>query len=245
MRRSRVAKILTAVGLVLLLTFLLSRAQSVNSTEHDRYNADLLRLKESDAVLDETVLRTRYRLLVSYDSLNAELAQIRKLQSGLKTPPAYIGQQGQAEMRREFEAFGKELDHEGRLIEEFKSQAAVINNSLRYFPIATRNLAEKVELKQRSHNLADDLNLLVADVLGYSLAPDQQLAQRIKAQIDQLSHTADTQDPTTQAQLLNILIHANTILEKKPALDKLTKELLSVSGVEHAEKLYPSYTQHY
>ncbi len=147
-------------------------------------------------------------------------------------------------MRREFEAFGNELDHEDRLIQQFKSQNAVVNNSLRYFPIATRNLARRIERDPRTLNLAADLKLLVADVLTYSLAPDQQSAQGIKEQIDHLLQTANTQDPRTQAELLLILNHATTILEKKPALDDLTKELIAVPAVEHAEKLYNSYTQH-
>jgi two-component system sensor histidine kinase/response regulator len=245
MKTSRIAKILAAIGVVFLLAFLLSKAQFVNPTQYDRYSADLLRLKESDAALDEVVLRTRYGLLVSYDLLNAELAQIRQLQSGVKIAPTHFGKQGQAEMRREFDAFGKELDHEDRLIQQFKSQNAVVNNSLHYFPIATRNLTQRIERDPRALNLAADLNLLVADVLTYSLDPDQQSAQEIKEEIDHLLQIADTQDPRTQAELLLILNHATTILEKKPALDNLTKELIAVPAVQHAEKLYNSYTLHH
>ena len=245
MRTSLVAKILVVIGLVSLLVFLVYRAQSVDSAQHNRYNADLQHLKESDAALDEAVLRTRYGLLASYDPLNAELAQIRALQNAVQAPPAYIGQQGRAEMRQEFEAFGKEIDREDLLIQQFKSQNAVINNSLRYFPIATRSLAQKIALDPRARNLAVDLNRLVADVLGYSLAPDQQLAQRISGQLDHLSQSAGNQEPSIKAELLIILNHANTILEKKPALDNLTRELIAVPAKDEAEKLYDSYAHHY
>jgi PAS domain S-box-containing protein len=245
MRTSPIAKALSAIGLVLLLVFLLSRAQSVDSRLHDRYSADLLQLKESDAILDDAILRTRYRLLTSYGPLNSELIEIRRLQEAVRTPPAYIGPEGQAEMRRELAAFSEDTNHEDGLIQQFKSQNAITNNALRNFPIETRNLAHSLESDPRARKLAADLDILEADVLGYSLAPDKQLGQRIKEQIASLSQAAKGQRPTTQAALLIILNHATTILEKKPALDDLTKELMAVSASEHAEKLYNSYSQYY
>src|SRR5260370_29571446 len=115
MKTSRIAKILAGSGVVFLLAFLLYKAQFVNSAQYDRYSADLLRLKESDAPLDQVVLRTRYGLLVSYDLLNAELAQIRQLQSGVKTAPTHFGNHGQADMRRGVEAFVNDLDNQHSL----------------------------------------------------------------------------------------------------------------------------------
>lgn len=245
MRIPVVTKVVAAVGVTLLMAFLLSKTQSVDSTQHNEYSASLLRLKESDAALDDAVLRTRYGLLTSYDPINAELTDIRNLQSRVNTPPTYIEPQQRAEMVRQLEAYGKELDHEDSLLQQFKSQNAVINNSLRYFPIATRNLVQKLGPDLSARPLTTNLNLLTADVLRYSRAPDQQLAEEIKGQLDTLSQAAATQPPSIQAELRIVLNHANTLLKKKPALDNLTKEVISVPTVEHAQTLYNSYSAHY
>lgn len=245
MKVARAAKFLSVIGLTLLLAFLFFKAQTVNRAQHDRYNADLLLLKESDAEVNEAVLSTRFGMMVSYDPLNAGLNEIRKLQRNLISPPAYIGKQGQAEMRHEFELLGKELDQEDRLIQEFKSQNAILNNSLRYFPIAARNLTQRIGPNSRNHRLTDRLNLMVADVLGCSVDPDQRLAQRTSEQIDQLTLEAGTLDPITKAELLITLNHAKTILKKGPVLGALTKKIISVPTSSHTENLYNSYNKYY
>ena len=121
MTRSRIVKILSGIGVVLLFAFLLSKSQSIDSEQHDRYHSDLLQLKESDASLDDAILRTRYRLLASYDPLNVQLAKIRKLQGSVKNPPAYLDQRGRAEMAEEWDEFGKAIHYEDGLIQKLKS----------------------------------------------------------------------------------------------------------------------------
>ena len=245
MTRSRIAQILSTIGVVLLFAFLFSKSQSIDSEQHDRYNADLLQLKESDASLDDAILRTRYRLLASYDPLNLQLAKIRKLQGSVKNPPAYIDGQGRAKMAGEWDEFGKAIHYEDALIQKFKSESAILNNSLRYFPVATKTLANRIESESGARDLAAGLNALLADVLRYSLSPNQDLGDLIEQQIDRLSHTPDSRGPAAHDELLTIFSHAKTILEKQPAIDKLTKELIEVPTDQHAEKLYNSYSQHY
>ena len=245
MTRSRIVKILWTIGAVLLFAFLFTRAQSIDSEQHDRFNADLLELKESDASLDDAILRTRYRLLASYDPVNLQLARIRKLQERVKNPPSYIDRQGRAEMAGEWEEFGKAIKYEDGLIQKFKSQSAILNNSLRYFPIATKTLTNRIESDPGAHDLVTGLHVLLADVLRYSLSPNQELAHNIEQQIDRLSHSADSRGPTTHNELLTIVSHAKTILEQQPAIDKLTKELIEVPTDQHAQRLYNSYNQRY
>ena len=132
-------KILLVAALLALFVFLIVKSQSIDGAEHNRYQADLLQLKESDASLDQAILRTRHRLFVSYDPLNGELARIRRLYASVETPPRYIDREGVREMRVEWELFGEELERENQLIQRFKSHNAILNNSQRYFPVATRN----------------------------------------------------------------------------------------------------------
>src|SRR5437773_8257987 len=114
---SKTAKVAIGAAAVLLLAFLLYRAQSVSGSQHNRYNANLQTLKQTDATLNQDVLRTRYRLLVSYDPINAELAGMRQSLSELAQAPSYIGTDGRTDISRSIEGFGATLDRKDSLIQ--------------------------------------------------------------------------------------------------------------------------------
>jgi PAS domain S-box-containing protein len=244
-KTSTLRNILGVAGIVLLLAFLLMKAQSIDTEQHDRYNADLLRLKESDASLDDAIVRTRYRLLTSYDPLNLELARIRKLHNDVKIPPPYISSAGQTEMNREWDEFERAIAYEDELIQKFKSQNAVLNNSLRYFPVAVQALDEGVASGPGARDLRVELDVLLPAVLRFSLSPNRDLALTIEQRIARVSSLAESRDAVTRTELLTICSHARTILERQPAIDQLTKELISVPTAEHTEKLYNTYNHYH
>ncbi len=243
MTKARAIKILLITGLVFLFLFLIFGAQSTDREEHDQYQMALLQLKESDASLDQAILRTRHRLYISYDPLNVELARIKQLHQSVKTPPRYIDQNGVVEFEKEWQEFDQAINREGELIQEFKSHNAVLNNSLRYFPFAARALAQRAAENGES-DLASRLNQLTSDTLRYSLAPDglqQQIAEQIKA----LTEKTESQWSNRKDELLMILNHGKTILDQQESVDQLMNELLDVPTAPHAAALFRLHGQHY
>ena len=187
MRLSRLLKVLAATSVILIFVFLVYKARAVDGDQHNRYSAAIRELKETDATLNQDVLRTRYGLLESYDAIEVELAEMKRLQGILRGIPVYLDSEGRAEMGRSLEEIGKDFEDKERLIQKFKSQNAVVSNSLRYFPIAAKQFIEQAAFKPGSIQLNAALNSLLEDVLLYSQAPNNELVDKISGQMARLS----------------------------------------------------------
>jgi len=236
-------KILLIAALLALFVFLIVKAQSIDGAEHNRYQTDLLQLKESDASLDQAILRTRHRLFVSYDPLNTELARIRRLYASIETPPRYIDREGIREMRVEWELFGEELEREDQLIQRFKSHNTILNNSQRYFPVATRNFTQHLGLTDG--DLSSRLDQFTRDVLRYCLAPSEDLDEQVRNQLSSLTQIAMARKSADSRDLITILNHSRTILDEQRVVDRLLRELIDIPTSPHAAKLYSIQASQY
>jgi hypothetical protein len=87
---------------------------------------------------------------------------------------------------------------------------------------------------------------LLQNVLLYSLSPHDRLVDSINNQIKLLSEEIASHHPSTlRADFVLVINHAQTILQRKPEIDKLTIDLVAVPTATHAEKLYSLYNRHY
>jgi PAS domain S-box-containing protein len=231
---SKIAKLLGFAGLAALLLFLLDHSRSIDRARHDTYVANLLQLKEADATLNQALLRGRYGLLVSYDPIESQLTDIKRLQRDLSEVPGYVDAEGRAEIQTYLRHFNQTLVHKEGLIQSLKSDNAVFRNSLHYFPLAVRQ--RRSEGDNRT-NIA--LKGLLEDVLVFVGNPDKELGDRIDKDVDELS------SKSTDSELLNLLGHAKLIVAEKPKLDSLIKEVLSVPTTDQSDRLYTLYNRHY
>ena len=246
MTLSRIIKLIAAAAIGLLLVFLIYESKAVDGDQHDRYSAAIRQLKETDVTLNQDVLRTRYGLLCSYDPIEVECGEMKKLLGVLRSVPTYVGHDGQAEIQSRLEALGKAFGDKEGLIEKFKSQHAIISNSLRYFPIATKRLIKQAALASRAGQPAAELETLLEDVLLYSHAPNEELVEKIDQEIEKLAKAVDPKRQSGfDAELLMALSHAKTILKRKPEIDNLIKGMMALPIARDAEKLFGLYNQHY
>ena len=186
MIRSRTRTIAAWTGVtltVLLITLLFAKTRPVSTHQHDAFSNDLRQLKESDATLNQDVLKSRFRLLASYDRVTEELNTEKQIRDRLKTIPDFVGPAGRIGISESVDAFSLALLEKEQLVDAFKSKNSVINNSLRYFPIATIRLVEKTRTRGRP-DLANKLDGLLRDVLTYNLLSDSEAAARISKQLD-------------------------------------------------------------
>ena len=77
MKAFRWQNIVVGVLAVLSLTFLFWKTRAVDVSEHTRFHGGVLELKNLDATLNQDILRARFGLATSYDSINADLAKLK------------------------------------------------------------------------------------------------------------------------------------------------------------------------
>ena len=191
-------------GAVLLLALLLVKTQSIDYPAHDRFNSDLRRLKELDATINQDVLKARYNLLTYYDPLINQLAEVKELQSDLKKLGSGA-KEGQQDVLEALDAYASMSAHKEQLIERFKSQNAILRNSLRYFPIVAAELAQKVRSRPGGATAAAQLDDLLRSVLVYNLHGEDGLASRIVAQRDALEKAGVNSGDGAEQNLKTVL----------------------------------------
>lgn len=233
------------LGLVLLLTLLFLKTTSINTNEHNRYTHGLRRLKELHATLDKRVLESRYGLLTTYDYVNQDLSNLQQMQSELATFPSFLRDAEKAEIQRLLQEHIHLLELEGKTLERFKSQNAILNNSLRYFPAATAKILESQAEAHLNPTESANLNNILQDVLIYYLLGNQVSEAHITQQIQGFIEAHSQKAGAPPDNLPILLSHATVILRMKPEIDKLLSESVAYPSSELIEKINHQYESSY
>jgi hypothetical protein len=175
---------LIGAGGLLLLTFLFVQRRPVDSAREDRIRRDWRRMKQLDAEINFDLLGSRYDLLRSYDPFVQKLDEIRAAQADLEQIPSFIRGRRKTQLEQLLNRGSAILSEKARLVETFKSENAVLKNSLRYFPVL---MAETSLAAAKDPRLEDRLAILLRDILLYDLTPHSDLTGALNAEVALLS----------------------------------------------------------
>ena len=137
-----------AAGAVSLLTFLFVQQRPADEGRHDRMMRDFQLIGRLDAEINADLLSSRYDLLRSYDPFVKKLEEMRAAGARLQLIPALMSRPSREPMQRLLAGESELLASKAQLVERFKSENAVLKNSLRYFPVL---IAEAVASGGRRH----------------------------------------------------------------------------------------------
>jgi signal transduction histidine kinase/DNA-binding response OmpR family regulator len=214
-------------GAALLLTFLFVQQRPVDTGQHDRYLSDLLLMRELDAEINRDLLSSRYGLLSSYDPFVQKLEETRKARADLQHIPPFISGRKRNQIEQLLKRESEVLSEKARLVETFKSENAVLGNSLRYFPVLIAE-ASAAAAESKDTELQDHLANLLRDILLYDLTRHSNLAGPLNAEIALLDGDA-ARHPRLKAILGSVRAHATTITSVKLQVEALNEELNSLS----------------
>ena len=234
MKRNLSFRVLGIAGALLLLAFLLVRGFSVNFEQHQQYRRTMAEQLTKDAIINQTVLKARYALLTSYDPLVRAVADEETLQQNLQQIPDFVDGHDQQDMQQLLTQNRDLFKRKEKAIERFKSQNALLKNSLTYLPFLVQ------ELKQKAPNVR--FQDLLDDVLRYSVSSDRELIPNINTQIAQVEKQLQ---PTGSEGPKLALGHIRIIVDNKPQVDRLTQEILKLPTAESISRLESVYEHHY
>jgi PAS domain S-box-containing protein len=244
--KTRLKQILIGGGMIALMTFLFVKTNVIESGAHNEFSERLRHLKELNATLDKDVLESRYGLMTAYDRLTYESAELDKLQAELASVPAFM-----EPVKREaiVSLLGESSSLQNKkkeLIERFKSRNAIINNSLRYFPVATSDVLKDAGGDPETQKDTAPLNDLLRDILTYYLLTDSELKPSIARQIEHLEELKDPGSGSGGKGNINItLSHARTIVKLKPEVDDLVTQIVSLPTDAKIEEIIKTYDSFY
>jgi signal transduction histidine kinase len=209
----------TIGALFLLLTWLLVNGLNLNSKLFDREVQALEDFIRCDRSLHREVLTARAGLSRNYDGfvrtvdgLNVSLDHLRS------------AARGDPEQLAAVERLAKRAATQESLIEQFKSQNALLQNSLAYFELFSSRLAAA----DRNGPVVASTTRLDAAMLHLTLDTSPSAARDVQDRLDELAAVQHGADDEESIQAL--LAHGHMLHDLLPATDAVMKMLFAVAG---------------
>jgi signal transduction histidine kinase len=204
--------------LLALLTWLLVRGLSTDSAEYSAMPRIFDDFALAEASLNRDVLRARAGLLQDYDPVNADMAQIDSAVARLRSQALEAGLDAAPVDRL---AAVTKLQED--LTERFKSDNALLRNSLSYVGLLSTN----PDFVARNPVLAPSIGALAAAILHLTLDSSPQSIQAVQNRLVELAEQRPAEgsdERTAQA----FIAHAHLLEYLLPSVDDTLKALFAV-----------------
>ena len=220
--------VIVIAALTGILAFLYGKSQNINSESYNRINTNLRSLKQVDAEWDVNVLRTKVGSNQHYDSLTSPQKFIRELQDSIAMLTEKLDQN--TNILPIVNKLQQAIENKMNLIEDFKSQHAVLKNSLSFLPTAVDDLQTEIDLELAKLNTAKTHEGSLRALQTPLSVP---LLDDLKNKINQLQ-TLRTQSRELLVELLKYNLARDETL--KPHIEKLIASLGN-AAIGHEDKL--------
>ena len=236
--RSRLRQIGAALAVLLLLGFLYVNLRGVDPIRHDYVSEKINELQGLDAELNEAVLKLRYGLLHNYDSLVSTLNRTREIHSSLASGPNAIAGRGDREIDATMaNVSAAQLEREA-LLERFKSENALLRNSVYYLPLLTGQI---VKDPAASPALREMLQTVLREALSLQVSTTRNDYAETAAAIAAVGPEVDRaplrlRDPIDKARR-----HAQLIMNAQQQMDSLIPRLTSSESSVLGNRLASAY----
>lgn len=225
-----------------VLSWLFLQADAIDARAHQGYSRELRLLRQADAELNAALLASRVGLQVDFDSIVAAVSTLESITARLEDVPVFLPAGDRRHLLEEIASFRAALAYKVRRIDLFKRENAVLRNSLAYLPQAADMV---VGHPQTSIKESRPIGIFVRGVMTHAHSGDPVLAAELVTQLSALEARASVLQGPARKRLENILLHGRVVLERKPVLDALTREILAIPTASLGEYLNLAYALGY
>jgi len=225
-------------SLLIALTYLLVQGTVPDSAEHERVLHALRTVILQDAVLERDVLRARTGLLRNYDPFVQSIGSLRDGTKELAIAREITGGAARAEIDQRLAALASAVDEQESVLESFKSDHAVLQNSSSYFNYLSDHLAAA-----GSGVEAATIGALTTAMFRFVDNPEQSAGKEVEALLDKVAQESDGKPPGEN--LRSLVRHGRLIVARQPALDGLVSRIQTTATEERARALQDAYLKAY
>ena len=207
---------LAVLLLLVLLTFLLLRGIW---TDEARYALELKALSDfslAEASLNRDILEARAGLLRNYDAINTD---VDALDNALARLRDYAKER--AFDKATLDRLARLVAQREALVESFKTDNAVLQNSLSYFGLLSTSpgfFGDKAQY-------AETGGALVASILRLTVDSSPRSARAVAQHLEELERQAPSSGPRAAAPRA-LMAHARLLYDLLPAVDSILKALV-------------------
>jgi hypothetical protein len=216
----------------------------IDKTRNNTFEENIVSLnslQRLDAKWSESLLKTHSYTLQDFDQLSHYMTKIRQ---GLDT----LDQQGMPDKKvvgnetaKQYQIYKYSFATKNEAIEHYKSQQAILRNSVRYLP-------EAGEMAQQTLAKTNSLeNKKITDLLTSStLTINQYLlnivdAKVVKEKLDALMRQSANKSDAIKKDMLDYLVHSSLVMKHKPKVDEMLQTAMSVDIAKLSTQLINEY----
>lgn len=228
--------IITTLIILFISLFLIGKSLNSVNNNYQEYQKNLIKMQQLDSDFNQEILKSRYELFSSYDSLVHNLNYQQSLQEKLITPPGFINDKEKQDLESIINQINIVLEQKETLSDRFKSKNALLKNSLRYLPLLTNQLETKFDKQDKLENLSatqlatlrSNLNRLMRSLLLYNISVDENIRSEIESLTTRLSQL-EIEYGLSEEEFPSRLVesHTNIIINTKPEVEQLTAQLIT------------------
>jgi signal transduction histidine kinase len=227
---------LAAVALLLLLTYLLVESAAPDAARHERILDALRAATLNEAALQRDVLQARAGLLRNYDPLVLSVDNLHHAAEDLRAASQIAGGGRRAEIDRQVAAVAAAVEEQDALIERFKSQNAVLQNSLIFFTHVSGQFHPD---GGNGNAVATEMGALTNAMLRLTANPRSEAGTEVAASLDRLA-----QLPTQQSwreSIRNLTAHGRLVVATLPIVNDLVARSLAAATSERIRAVQNVY----
>lgn len=247
----RLALAITIMALFGILLILFNRTQAGSIKEQEHIILSLREIREFDSEWNINILRLSTGLHLDYDLVTTPLRTMRpslvELEKASNNASTNAPQLALAKLKRA-------LAEKEAQVEKFKSQHAILRNSLIYFPqgtetfkslISTTAVTQAPLQAQLLYALDVQINGLMADTLHFNLNPQRQLAEQINVTLLQLDDNKANYGEVIAPALGQLVMHARAIVRQRVVEDGLLQQIASAPTALHLNELADAFNREF
>jgi signal transduction histidine kinase len=221
-------------GLVIVLTYFLVQGMTISTPRHER--AEVLQsVVLYNAALQRDVLLARAGLLPNYDPLVASMENLVTAAADLTAVGEIASGEARADIERKIGEVTKAIRDQETLVEAFKSDNALLQNSLSYFNHLSGRLTSGNEPGRA--DVEAEIGALTTGMMRFINAPRQETAREIEASLNRLEKPASDQADDIQS----LITHARLVVATFPRVDNFVARIQAAPTSDLTQALQDAY----
>jgi len=209
-----------AAGLILVLTYLLVQGTATDTPRHERADAPQAVIL-NNAALQRDVLRARAGILLNYDPLVRSMAALVSATAELPATRDAATGETRARIDRKVAEIAQAVRDEEALVETFKSDNALLQNSLSYFNYLSGSLATA---GGQPADVIAETAVLTAAMFRFIDAPQPESTREVEASLDRLERRLSAHGAPA-GDVGSLIAHGRLIVSTLPAVDNAVARL--------------------
>lgn len=227
--------VVTVVGLLGLLTYLLLESRSHDLTVRGRMQEEVQALELHDAELTRDVLLARAGLLPNYDTVARTSQELSRDSDALRQETVTVSDTAaQALLDHRVAALATALQDKRNAVEDFKSANAILRNSLLYLTHAPVRRSGQGEAE-----VAQVWSRLSPMLLRYLQLSEPSVGHEMQAVLDQLLPTA-----AADREVQTVVRHLQLVVTLLPHVDTAVHQIIGAPTPQLVRALHDAIQQY-